>query len=47
MVNVEGKIIEQSISILIDLGSTHSYVTMRIVENFLLEKKKDDKSWLV
>ena len=32
MVEVVGKIVEQSISILIDLGSTHSYITPRVVE---------------
>ena len=43
----EGKIYKQYISILIDLGSTHSYVTPKIVENFLFGKKKHDKSCLV
>ena len=31
MVEVAGKIIEQSISILIDPGSTHGYITPRVV----------------
>ena len=31
MVKVEGKITMQSIYVLIDLGSTHSYVTLKIV----------------
>ena len=32
MVEVEGKIAEQSVSVLIDPGSTHSCITARIVE---------------
>ena len=32
VVEVVGKIVEQSISILIDTGSTHSYITPRVVE---------------
>lgn len=47
MIKVEGKIAKQSISILIDPGSTHSYVTPKIVENCRLIKKKHDRSWLV
>ena len=31
VVEVVGKIVEQSVSILIDLGSTHSYITHRFV----------------
>ena len=31
VVEVEGKIVEQSVSILIDPGSTHSYITPRVV----------------
>ena len=31
VVEVAGKIVEQSISILIDPGSTHSYITPRVV----------------
>ena len=31
VVEVVGKIVEQSVSILIDLGSTHSYITPRVV----------------
>jgi hypothetical protein len=47
VIKVEGKIAKQSISILIDLGSNHSYVMSRIVEVCCLAKKKHDKSWLV
>ena len=37
LVRNEGKIAKKSISILIDLGSTHSYITPRIVESCLLK----------
>ena len=33
MVKVEGRISKQYISILIDLGSTHSYVNPKVVES--------------
>ena len=32
VVEVAGKIVEESISILIDPGSTHSYITPRVVD---------------
>ena len=32
VVEFVGKIVEQSVSVLIDLGSTHSYITPRVVE---------------
>ena len=44
---VEGDIAEQTVSILIDLGSTHSYITPRLVEVCTLKKSKHRKSWLV
>ena len=47
MVEVAGNIVEQSISILIDLGSTHSYITPRIVEICVFKKLNHRKSWLV
>ena len=47
MVEVAGKIVEQSISILIDPGSTHSYITPRVVEICAFKKVKHRKSWLV
>ena len=47
MVKVEGNISKDSLSIQIDLGSTHIYVTQKIVESFLLEKRKHNISWLV
>ena len=47
VVEVAGNIIEQSISILIDLGSTHSYITPRVVDICGFKKVKHRKSWLV
>ena len=47
MVEVAGKIVDQSISILIDPGSTHSYISPRVVEVCSLRKVKHSKSWLV
>ena len=44
---MEAKIAMQSIYILIDLGSTHSYITSRIFEKWYLRKIKHDESWLV
>ena len=38
VVEVAGKIVEQYVSILIEPGSTHSYITPRVVEMFLLRK---------
>ena len=47
VVEVEGKISKQSISVLINLGSTHSYVSPKVAENYSLGKEKHNKSWLV
>ena len=47
MVEVAGKIVKQSISILIDPSSTHSYITPRVVDICAFEKRKHNKSWLV
>ena len=47
MVEVVGKIVEQSVSILIDLGSTHSYIAPRVVDIFAFKKVKHIKSWLI
>ena len=47
VVEVAGKIVEQSVSILIDLGSTHIYITPRVVEICAFEKVRHRKSWLV
>ena len=45
MVEVVGKIVEQSVSILIDPRSTHNYITHRIVEICDFKKLKHSKSW--
>ena len=47
MVEVAGNIVEQSISILIDPGPTHSFITPRVVEICAFKKVKHRKSWLV
>ena len=47
VVEVVGKIVEQSISILIDPGSTHSYITPRVVDICAFKKVKHRKSWLL
>ena len=47
MVEVAGKIVEQTIYILINPGSTHSYITPRVVEICYLNKSKHRKYWLV
>jgi hypothetical protein len=44
MIEVEGKIINQPISILIDSGATHCYIDPKIVDIFHLEKCKLWKS---
>ena len=46
VVEVEGKIAKQSVSILIDPGSTHNYITPKIVESCSFKKLKHIKSWL-
>jgi hypothetical protein len=47
VVEVDGKIAKKAISILIDLGSSHSYIAPKIVETCILQKRKHKKSWLV
>ena len=47
VVEVACKIDEQSVSILIDHGSTHNYITPTLVEMCSLKKSKHRKSWLV
>ena len=44
---VEGKIVEESVSLLIDPRSTHSYITPRVVNICAFKKLKHSKSWLV
>ena len=40
MVEVVGNIVEQSVSILINPGSTHSYITPKVVEICAFKKLK-------
>ena len=47
MVEVEGNIVEQSIFVLIEPGSTPSYITPNIVDMCAFKKLKHRKSWLV
>ena len=47
VVEVAGNIAEQSVSILIDPGSTHSYITPRVVDICAFKKVKHRNSWLV
>ena len=47
VIEVEGKIVEKSVSVLIESVSTHSYITPRIVEIYSFKKFKRNKSWLV
>ena len=47
MVEFAGKIVEQSVFILIDPGSTHNYITPRVVEICDFKKVKHRNSWLV
>ena len=46
MVEIEGKLLNTSISILIDLGACWSYVSPKIVDDCKLGKVKHDKPWL-
>ena len=47
MVEIEGMMNNQPISILIDIGASLSYISSRIVELYKLVPKTFDKSWLV
>ena len=47
MVAIEGKILNTSVSILIDLGACRSYVAPNIVDLCKLGKVKHVKPWLV
>ena len=44
MIEVEGKIDNQLIAILIDSGARHSYINSNIVEIFHFKRSKHDKS---
>ena len=47
MVEVEGEIVEETVYVFIDPGSTHNYITPRVVEICAFKKLKHRKSWLV
>jgi hypothetical protein len=47
MIEVEGKIINHHVSILIDSGASHCYIDPKIVDRLHLEKSKLEKSSLV
>jgi hypothetical protein len=47
MIEVEGKIDNHPIAILIDSEATHSYINDNIVEIFHLQRSKHKKYWLV
>jgi hypothetical protein len=47
MIDVEGKINDQPIAILIDSGASHSYLDLKMVERFQLTRSKLGKPWFV
>jgi hypothetical protein len=47
MIEVEGMINDQTIAILIDSGSSHSYIDPNMVESFHFPRRKHGKYWLV
>jgi hypothetical protein len=47
MIEVEGKIKNQTIAILIDSGASHSYIDPKMVERFHFPRRKIGKYWLV
>ena len=47
VVEVKGQIVEHTVSLLIDPGSTHSYITPELVEMCTLKRSKHRISWLV
>jgi hypothetical protein len=47
MIEVEGKINNHPIAILIDSGASHSYINSNIIEIFHLQRSKHKKYWLV
>ena len=47
MVEVEGMIVDQSISVLIDPGASLSYISPQMVEKCKLKSEKFQLSWLV
>jgi hypothetical protein len=47
MIEVEGMINNQTITILIDSGASHSYIDLRVVESYFFPRRKHGKYWLV
>jgi hypothetical protein len=47
MIEVEVMINNQTITILIDLGASHSYIDPKMVESLHFPRRKHEKSWLV
>ena len=47
MLEVEGKILNTPVSILIDSGASLSYIAPKIVETCKLVKEKQKNAWLV
>ena len=47
MLEVEGKISNTSVSILIDSGASLSYIAPRVLEKCKLSKEKKKNAWLV
>jgi hypothetical protein len=47
VIEFEGRIAKKSLFILIDLGSSDSYVNYRFFETYPLKKCKHKKSWIV
>ena len=47
MLEVEGKVLNIHVSILIDSGSSLSYIAPKVVEKCKLSKEKQKNAWLV
>lgn len=47
MIEIEGTIVNQTASILIDLEASLSYIIPQIVEKYNLESKKIKNAWFV
>jgi len=47
MIEVEGKINDKPIAILIDSGASHGYTDIEMVERFHFPRRKIGKYWLV
>jgi hypothetical protein len=47
VIEIEGKINNQAITVLIDYGASHGYIDQKIVERFKLKRCKHEKYCLV